>query len=176
MPLYQYREFKPQIADDCFISPTSEIIGRVELGKKTNVWFGTVLRGDVHKIVVGENCNIQDLSMLHVTEEFPLILGDNITIGHNVVLHACTIGNNCLIGMGAIVLDGAEIGDYSLVAAGSVVTPGKFFPPKSLIKGSPARVQRELKDSELDLYGNHYKTYLKTASEYLDENLFKRLD
>ena len=176
MSFFQYKDFTPKLLGDNFIAPDAVIIGQVTLGKKCNVWFKTVIRGDVNFITIGENTNVQDLSMLHVTSPLPLIIGSNTSIGHNVVLHACKIGNNCLIGMGAIILDGAEIGDYSLVAAGSLVPPNKKFPPKSFIVGNPAVVKRELSPHELIQYGNHYDSYLKYNETYLDPKQFKKID
>lgn len=175
MPLFQYKSFTPIIGEECFVAPSADIIGRVKLGDHVNLWFQTVVRGDVNEIIIGENTNIQDLSMLHVIDEVPLIIGKNVSVGHKVTLHACTIGDNSLIGMGATVLDEAVIGKNSLVAAGSVVTPRKKFPDYSLIMGSPARFIRELNEEERIRYGEHYKSYLSIKNEYLDKKLFKRI-
>lgn len=168
MPLFHFDKIKPVIPSTCYVAPGAQIIGRVFLGEHCNVWFNCVLRGDENDIRIGDNTNIQDLSMLHNTKKDALIIGSNVTIGHHVVLHGCTIGNHCLIGMGAIILDGAEIGEGSVVAAGSVVPPGKKYPAKSLIMGSPAKVARELTPEEANRYNNHYKTYIVTKNHYLD--------
>jgi gamma-carbonic anhydrase len=169
MPVYQYKTFTPEIGPEAFIADGAHVIGRTTLGSCVSIWQNVVVRGDVNYIEIGDNCNIQDLSMLHVTEEFPLIIEENVSVGHNAILHACTIKRACLIGMGAIVLDGAVIGESSVVAAGSVVPPGKVFPGKSMIMGSPAKVVRALTDEEIDQYSNHYKSYQVTRSEYLND-------
>lgn len=175
MSLYEFQGIKPVIAEGCFIAPNASIIGDVLLGPNVSVWFGAVLRGDIHNIKIGKNTNIQDLSILHVTQEDPVLLGECITIGHNVIIHGCSIGNNTLIGMGSTLMDGVKVGENSLVAAGSLLTPGKHFPSGTLIKGAPAKVVRDLNTQELDLYGNHYKNYLKTKELYLLSNNFNRI-
>ena len=169
MTMYQYKNHQPKVGSECFIADSADVIGRVELADRANIWFQTVVRGDVNKIVIGENTNIQDLSILHVVEEFPLIIGKNVTVGHSVILHACEIGDGSLIGMGAKILDGAKIGKNCLVAAGSVVPPGKSYPDGSFIIGSPAKVKRELSEAEIEQYSNHYKTYLITKDEFLND-------
>mgnify|MGYP000353776470 CR=1 FL=1 len=175
MPLYQFKEFKPSIGEKVFIAPSADVIGDVELSDESNIWFRTVVRGDVNKITIGRGTNIQDLCMLHVVEELPLIIGDGVSVGHSVTLHACTVEGNCLIGMGSTILDGAVIGRNSLVAAGSLVTPGKKFPPGSFIAGSPARVKRELNEEELLQYGEHYNSYRKYSEQFLDPSTFKEI-
>lgn len=166
MQILEYLDFLPNINETHFIAQGVAVIGRVELGDLVNIWFNAVIRGDVNKITIGENTNIQDLSMLHVTEKHALSIGKNVTIGHSVILHGCSIGDGCLIGMGSKILDGAIISKNSLVAAGSVVPPGKNFPEGVLIMGSPAKVMRSLSDEELNQINNHYKSYLVTAENY----------
>lgn len=173
MSLYSYKEFSPQIGEGVYIAPSADVIGRVYLEKNVNLWHQVVARGDVNDIRIGEGTNIQDLTMLHVVEEIPLIIGKGVSVGHGAIIHACTIGDNCLIGMGSIVLDGAVIGDNCVVAAGSVVPPGKTYPAKSMIMGSPAKVARPLTDQELEGYGNHYKSYLGYKDEFLDPSIVK---
>lgn len=175
MNLYSFKEHTPQIGTNCYIAPGSQVIGRVTLEENTNVWFNTVLRGDVNHIFIGRNTNVQDLSMLHVTENNPLIIQENVTIGHSVTLHGCTVEKNCLIGMGATLLDKSVIGEYSIVAAGSVVSPNKVFPPRSMIMGVPAKVVRALNENEIEMLNLHYKSYVKYASEFNDENIVKRV-
>jgi gamma-carbonic anhydrase len=167
MTLSHYLEFSPQLGQGVFIADGAKIIGRAALQDHVNIWFNTVVRADVNFIEIGKNSNIQDLCMLHVTEENSLIIGENTSLGHSVVLHGCRIGKGCLIGMGAIILDGAEIGDNCLVAAGSLVSPGKKFPAGSLIKGRPATVERSLRPEELEKVANHYKSYLSYKEQYL---------
>ncbi len=171
MTIYKFKNHSPEIGENCFIAPDASIIGEVKVGDNANIWFNCVVRGDGSPIEIGENTNIQDLSMLHIDESTPLIIGNNVTIGHKATLHACTIEDNCLIGMDAVVLNGAKIGKNSVVAAGSVVSPGKVFPPGSMIMGSPAKVVRELSDEQKDKFGNHYKTYVELASSYINDGL-----
>jgi carbonic anhydrase/acetyltransferase-like protein (isoleucine patch superfamily) len=163
-----YFDFVPVCGERVFAADGAKIIGRAKLGDHVNVWYNCVIRADVNAIDIGRNTNIQDLCMLHVTEENALTIGENTSLGHSVVLHGCTIGKGCLIGMGAIVLDGAVIGDNSLVAAGSLVSPGKKFPPGSMIKGRPAVVERPLTPEEIERVSNHYKSYLVYKEQYLE--------
>lgn len=172
MPLYTYKTFTPTLGKDTFVAPSCDLIGQVTLKDRANLWFGVVARGDMNEIVVGQGSNIQDLSMLHVTEELPLIIGDGVSVGHKAILHACTVGEYSLVGMGAILLDAAVISSHSVVAAGSVVPPGKKYPPYSMIMGNPARVVRQLKPEEIDLYGDHYKIYEDLKKEFQDPVLF----
>ncbi len=160
-----HKGIEPQIAESCFVAPSSDIIGDVEIGEESSVWFQVVIRGDVNKIRIGKRTNIQDGSVLHVTRNvLPMVgaaltIGDDVTVGHRVTLHGCTIKNRVLIGMGAVILDHAEIGDDSIVAAGALVTKDKKFPPRSLIQGAPAKVVRQLTDEELGML-------LASASNY----------
>jgi carbonic anhydrase/acetyltransferase-like protein (isoleucine patch superfamily) len=151
----------PKIAKRVFIAPSADLIGDLEIGEDSSVWFGAVIRADVNFARIGRRVSVQDGTVIHVTHAgennagFPTIVGDNVTIGHRVVLHGCEIANACLIGMGAIILDGAKIGAESIVGAGALVTQGKVFPPRSLILGSPAKVVRSLNDSEVaELYAS----------------------
>lgn len=176
MPQYSYKQFIPALEGENFIADNAVVIGKVKMGKGASLWFGSVARGDVNQISIGESANIQDLCMLHVTEKSPLSIGDHTSVGHQVTMHGCKIGRGCLIGMGATLLDDCEIGDHSLVAAGSVVTPGKKFPPNSLIMGSPAKVKRELTEKEINFVSNHYKSYLSYARDFMDKDIVKRLD
>lgn len=173
MPLYSFKGIKPQLGSGVFVAPSADIIGKVIFEKNVNIWYQCVARGDVNVIHVGENTNVQDLSMLHVTKDFALTIGKNVSIGHSVTLHGCTIGDSCLIGMGAVILDGASIGANSVVAGGSVVPPGKIYPPGSMIMGNPAVVKRELTPDEKILYGDHYKSYVVYKEDYLDPELVK---
>lgn len=166
MKILSYKEHKPSINDSNFVAEGAVVIGKVILGENANIWFNCVLRGDVNTINIGKDTNVQDLSMLHVTEERGLDIGENVTIGHSVTLHACTIGKNSLIGMGATVLDGANIDEFSIVAAGSVVPPNKSYPPNSMIMGAPAKCVRSLKDIEIEMLKKHYKSYLKYSEEF----------
>ena len=162
MSLYSYKGIKPEFAVGVFVAPSADIIGKVIFEENVNIWHQCVARGDVNWIRVGKNTNVQDLTMLHVTKDFALTIGCEVSIGHSVTLHGCTIGNNCLIGMGAVILDHAEIGDDSIVAAGSVVTKDKKFPARSLIQGVPAKVVRQLTDEEVGML-------LASASNYVGD-------
>jgi gamma-carbonic anhydrase len=164
----KFLNFFPELGKRVFAADGAKIIGRVILGDHSNIWFNTVIRGDVNFIKIGANTNIQDLCMLHVTEQNSLTIGENTSLGHSVILHGCKIGSGCLIGMGALILDGAEIGDNCLVAAGSMVTPNKKFPAGSMIKGRPAVVERMLSPEEIDKISNHYKAYLVYKEQYLN--------
>jgi len=169
MAIHTYKNISPTLGKSCYISESAEIIGDVEIGDFANIWFNSVIRGDMDKIFVGENTNIQDLSMLHVDHNVPLIIGKNVTVGHRVVLHGCKIGDSCLIGMGAVVLDHSIIGKGSVVAAGSIVPPNKEYPENVLILGSPAKVVRVLTEEEMFGYHNQYKHYLSLSREYLEK-------
>ena len=160
--LYAYKEKFPVLKEGVWIAPNSVLIGDVVLEKDVNVWFSCVIRGDVHSIRIGKNCNIQDMSMLHVTSnKFSLTMGDNCTLGHRVTLHGCTLEDYSFVGIGATVLDGCVLGEFSMIGAGSLVPPGKKIPPRCLALGVPAQVKREITQKEENLIKNtveHYKT------------------
>lgn len=134
----------PAIHPSAFVAPGAAVFGSVTLGEEASVWFHTALRGDINRIAIGSRSNIQDGAVVHVADEFPALVGELVTIGHKAIVHACTIGDEVLVGMGAIVLDGAEIGARSILGAGALVTGGKKIPPGSLVLGSPAKVVRAL--------------------------------
>ena len=163
-----YQGIKPTIPKSCFIEETAVIIGDVVMGEACSAWFHTVIRGDVNYIRIGNRTNVQDLSMLHVTHDtHPLIIGNDVTVGHNVVLHGCTIKDRVLVGMGAIIMDGAEIGEDSVVGAGALVTEGMIVPPKSLIFGSPAKVKRPVSEKELAWIKESAENYVRYARTYM---------
>ena len=158
---------------DFWVAPNAVVIGDVSLKKNASVWFGSVLRGDNDPIILGENSNIQDNSVCHTDDGMPLIIGDNVTVGHKVILHSCTVGDNSLIGMGSTVLNKAKIGNNCLVGANALVTEGKEFPDNSLIVGSPAKVKRELTDMEkkiIELSALHYVENMKKFRSNLKED------
>lgn len=161
--LFPYKNSFPKIHSSVFLAPGSKIIGDVEIGKDSSIWFNVVIRGDVHYIKIGEMTNVQDLSMLHVTNgKYPLNIGNKVTIGHSVKLHGCTLQDLCLIGIGAIVLDGAVVEEKSMVAAGSVVKPNFVVPSGKLVAGVPAKIIRDLTNEEIDDFENsavRYKEY-----------------
>lgn len=138
----------PSIGQSVYIARTAVVVGDVTLGDHSSVWYGAVLRGDINRIEVGHHSNIQDNAVLHLADEHPCIVGNWVTIGHSATVHACTIEDECLIGIGAIVLDGALIGSQSLIAAGAVVTPGTHIPPGSMVVGTPGTVKRALSETE----------------------------
>ncbi|SPP64055.1 gamma carbonic anhydrase family protein [Nitrospira lenta] len=166
-----FQGIKPTIPDSCFIEDTAVVIGDVVLGEQCSVWFNAVIRGDVHHIRIGSRTNVQDLCMLHVTHDtHPLIIGNEVTIGHSVVLHGCTIKDRVLVGMGAIVMDGAVIGEDSVVGAGALVVEGTVVPPKSVILGSPGRVRRGASEAELAWIKESAANYVKYARQYMDDS------
>ena len=166
--IYPHHGHWPKIHETAFIAPSADVIGEVKIGAQSSVWFQVVVRGDVNWVKIGSRTNIQDHSMLHVTrEKSALTIGDNVTIGHHVMLHGCTVGNLCLIGMGAILLDDCEIGEQCIVGAGALVTQGKKFPPRSLIVGAPAKVVRELTSEELAFLPKSAENYVRDSAEYL---------
>jgi len=140
---------KPDTAQAAFVAPNATVLGDVTLGPKSSVWYGSVLRGDIHSIEIGEGTNIQDLAMIHLADDYGVKIGRYCTIGHSAIIHACEIGDECLIGMGATILDGAKIGDHCIVGANSLVTQRFVAPPGSMILGSPAKVVRALTEKEL---------------------------
>ena len=159
MSSYQLDDLAPRLADSAWIAESAQVIGNVELAADTSVWFGVVLRGDTEVIRVGRGSNIQDNSVVHADIGFPVMIGENVTIGHQVMLHGCSIGDGSLIGIQAVVLNGAKIGKHCLVGAGALVTEGKEFPDGSMIFGAPARLVRQLSPEQmagLDRSAEHY--------------------
>ncbi len=177
--IHKFKNMSPSLGKNTWIAPSADVVGDVTCGEDCSIWFGTVIRGDVHYITIGNRVSIQDLSMVHVTHHkggdkhkvgdgHPTIIGDDVTIGHRVMLHGCTIEDACLIGMSATILDGAVIGKESIVGASSLVTKNKIFPPRSLIMGSPAKVVRELNDAEVkELYASAHR-YVEYKNNYKD--------
>lgn len=162
-----FQNLHPKIHETAFVTDDAIIVGDVEIGANSSVWFGSILRGDVNYIRIGARTNVQDGSVLHVSSKtHPTVLEDEITLGHRVTLHGCYIETGCLIGIGAIVLDGARVGANSLVAAGSLVTPNTFVPPRSLVMGSPAKVKRELSDAEVKDLERFWRNYVALGELY----------
>ena len=162
----EYKGIEPKIDETVFIAESADIVGQVTIEKNANIWYGTVLRADDNYITVGENTNIQDGSIVHISEKFPTIIGKNVTVGHKSIIHGCEIGDNTLIGMGSIVLDGAKDGEFTLLGAGSLVPPGKEIPSGVLAMGSPAKVIRELSDEEKENLTNSALKYVKLANNH----------
>lgn len=166
--IYRYKEYIPKIGKNVFIAPSADVIGNVSLGDDCGVWFNVTIRGDVHYINIEDETNIQDNSILHVTNgRFPLNIGKRVTIAHGVTLHGCTINDQTLVGIGAIILDDVEVGEKSIIAAGSLLREGNKFPAKHLIAGFPARVIRPLKDDEIKKNFQYARNYIEYKNEYL---------
>lgn len=174
MPIESYLDILPQIGERVFLHTSSQVIGDVKIGDDSSVWCNTILRGDVNRIVVGRGTNVQDLTMGHVShktaekpEGSPLIIGDYVTVGHSVVLHGCSIGNECLIGIGSIILDDAVVQDRVMLGAGSLVPPGKVLESGKLYIGRPAKAVRELTQEELVHLRYSAEHYVRLKDDYL---------
>lgn len=161
----EFKGKKPTINNIALEATGCSISGDVTIGEDSSVWFGAVIRADVAPVTIGKRTNVQDNATVHVSDEVATIIGDEVTIGHNAVVHACTIGNRCLIGMGSVILDRAEIGEGSVVGAGALVTQGKRFPPRSLIIGNPARAVRTIDDEQYEQLKHSADTYVKLAKD-----------
>ncbi len=174
MALYQLGEHAPRIHETAWVAASAEVIGQVELSEYASVWFGVVVRGDVAPIRIGRNSNVQDNSVLHADPGQPLVIGENVTIGHQVMLHGCTIGDGALIGIQAVVLNGATIGRNCIVGAGAVVTEGKSFPDGTLILGAPAKAVRELTPEQLVSLRAGASHYVENARRFRTQ--LKKID
>ncbi|WP_422122853.1 gamma carbonic anhydrase family protein [Planococcus sp. X10-3] len=164
--IYPYKDKHPQIDPSAFIADFTTITGDVTIGAESSIWFNTVVRGDVAPTVIGNRTNIQDLCMLHQSPDNPLILEDNVTIGHQVTLHSCIVRKNALIGMGSVILDGAEIGEGAFIGAGSLVPQGKIIPPGKLAFGRPAKVVRDLNEDDIVDMERIVREYAEKAAYY----------
>ncbi|MDD2843610.1 MAG: gamma carbonic anhydrase family protein [Rhodoferax sp.] len=166
MAIYELEGVSPQIADSAWVADSAEVMGDVVLGEEVSLWFGVVARGDTAAIRIGAQTNIQDLSVLHADVGMPLTIGSGVTVGHKVMLHGCTIGDDSLIGIGAVVLNGAKIGKGCLVGAGSLVTEGKEFPDGAMIMGTPAKVVRQLTPEQLQGLRDSARHYVANAQRF----------
>ncbi|MBP2654964.1 MAG: ferripyochelin binding protein (fbp) [Firmicutes bacterium] len=164
--LVVYKNVRPTIAADVFIADGSKVIGDVSIGQQSSIWYNSVLRGDVNYIRIGRLTNIQDGSVIHVDNINPAVIGDNVTVGHNVILHGCEVADNCLIGMGAILLSGSRIGENCIIGAGAIVTQGKVIPPNSLVLGAPGKVIRPISADEIESTLYSAKFYYELAGQY----------
>ncbi|RLL46460.1 gamma carbonic anhydrase family protein [Oceanobacillus piezotolerans] len=167
-----YKGSKPQIHESVFVAKDAVIVGDVTIDQDSSIWFHTVIRGDVAPTHIGKRVSVQDLSMLHQSPNNPLIVEDDVTIGHQVTLHSAIVRKNALIGMGSIILDGAEIGESAFVGAGSLVPPGKKIPPHTLVMGRPAKVVRELKEADYQEMERVRKSYVEKGQYYKAETEF----
>jgi len=167
MKILPFNGIFPKIDPSCFITEGVYIIGDVEIGEGSSIWFGSVIRGDVNYIRIGKNVCVQDGTIIHVTNTlYPTIIGDNVVIGHRVVLHGCTIGNNILIGMGAIIMDGVKVGNNSIIAAGTLLTQKTEIPPNSLVMGFPGKVTEQIDERLLEKVKEGIENYKRTISIY----------
>src|SRR5574337_1626137 len=166
MAIYELDGVAPQVAASAWVADGAQVMGNVVLGEDASVWFGTVVRGDTDRICIGAGTNVQDASVLHADAGQPLVIGERVTVGHQVMLHGCTIGDESLIGIGAVVLNGAKIGRNCLVGAGSLVTEGKEFPDGSMILGSPARVVRQLTPEQIEGLRCSARHYIDNARRF----------
>ena len=166
MAIYELDGSAPRMAASAWVADNAQVMGNVVMGEDSSVWFGTTVRGDTETITIGRGSNVQDGSVLHADVGMPLTIGDFVTVGHQVMLHGCTVGDGSLIGIGAIVLNGAKIGKNCLVGAGSLVTEGKEFPDGSMIIGSPARVVKSLTPEQMDGLRQSAQHYIENARRY----------
>ncbi|MBX2989981.1 MAG: gamma carbonic anhydrase family protein [Bacteroidetes bacterium] len=166
MTIISYRGISPIIDQTAFVAEGTRLIGDVTLSKDSSIWFNSVLRGDINRVEIGERTNIQDCSVLHVTEEYPVIVGNDVTVGHRAIIHGCTVGDCCLIGMGAVILDNANVGSHSLVAAGAVVLQNFVVPEGVLVAGVPAKVIRPLTEEEKRQIRESALRYVEYARGY----------
>lgn len=164
--IYPYKDKNPKIANSAFIADYVTITGDVTIGEESSIWFNTVIRGDVSPTIIGDRVNVQDQCTLHQSPAYPLILEDDVTIGHQVILHSCTVKKDALIGMGSIILDGAEIGEGAFIGAGSLVPQGKKIPPNTLAFGRPAKVIRELTDEDRKDMARIRRQYVEKGQYY----------
>ncbi|MCM3169737.1 gamma carbonic anhydrase family protein [Peribacillus frigoritolerans] len=161
-----YNNKKPSIDDTVFVAPGAHLIGDISIGKESTIWFNAVLRGDEDSITIGEKCSIQDNSTIHLFEGCPVVIEDEVTVGHNVILHGCKIGKRSIIGMGSTILDNVEIGEECIVGANTLISSGKIIPPRSLVIGSPGKVVRRLNDKDLELIQLSIDTYVQKGKDF----------
>jgi len=166
MAIYELDGHTPQLGKNTYVADSAQVIGKVTLEENASVWFGTIIRGDSEHIKIGRNSNIQDASVLHADEGVPLTLGENVSVGHKVMLHGCTVGDGSLIGIGAVVLNHARIGKNCLVGAGALVTEGKEFPDGSMILGSPAKAVKQLSPEQIAGLQRIAQHYVDNAERY----------
>ncbi|MGB2991392.1 MAG: gamma carbonic anhydrase family protein [Paenisporosarcina sp.] len=156
----------PEMNSTVFVAPGAKIIGEVNIGAESTIWFNAVLRGDEGPISIGKRCSIQDNSTIHLYEDAPVVVEDEVTVGHNVILHGCKVGRRSIIGMGSTILDHAEIGEECIIGANTLIPPGKKIPPRSLVVGSPGKVVRELTDKDFEIIQLSIDTYVQKGYDY----------
>lgn len=166
--IHEYKGIRPRLGRGVFIAAGAQVIGDVEVGEESSIWFNAVVRGDIHHIRIGRGSNVQDGTVCHVMRgECPCILGDSVTIGHLAVLHGCTVESHCLVGMNSTLLNNVRVGEGSIVAAGALLPEGMVVPPRSLVMGMPARVRRGLSDEEVASIDAYAERYMEYKNEYL---------
>lgn len=165
----RYMQYEPKVDGSVFLAPNSTIIGRCCIEENSSIWFNAVLRADVNEIRIGKNTNIQDGTVIHCDHDYSTVIGENVTVGHNAIIHGCKIGSSCIIGMGATILDGAEVGNNVIVGANSLITSEKSIPGGVLVLGSPAKVVRELTTEELEGIKSSAEGYVSKAKEYMKD-------
>jgi carbonic anhydrase/acetyltransferase-like protein (isoleucine patch superfamily) len=162
----------PRVDPSAYVQQSAQVVGDVAIGAQSSVWFNAVIRGDVHHIRIGRRTNIQDNATVHATtDRWPTLIGNEVTVGHGVILHGCTIADRCLIGMGAIVMDGVELGELCMIGAGTLVPPGMKIPERRLVVGSPARIMRVLRPDEIEQIQRSAENYVERARQYAAEML-----
>ena len=167
--IHKFNKISPRISKSCFIAPNTSIIGNVVIGNDSSIWFGIIIRGDMHSIRIGDRTNIQDNSVVHVTTDIAsTTIGDGVTIGHAAIIHGCKIKNNCLIGMGSIVMDNAIIGEGSIIAAGALISPNTIVKPRTLMIGMPAKPIRKVTDEEYEYIIESAEHYIEYSKKYID--------
>mgnify|MGYP000666380517 CR=1 FL=1 len=169
--LYEFKGIKPDVHEAVYMADGVRIIGDVKIEQDCSIWYNSVLRGDLAAIRIGQRTNIQDGTIAHVNLNQPLLIGEDVSVGHGAIIHGCTIGKGALIGMGAIILSGAVIGEYALIGAGSIVTENKIIPPYTLSLGSPAKVVRELTAADLNRMKLTTDSYVQKGKEYIDNEM-----
>lgn len=166
--LIPFNGVSPKVDETVFVAPGAYLIGDVQAGKESTIWFNAVLRADEGPIIIGEKCSIQDNSTIHLYEGHPVTIGDGVTVGHNVILHGCKIGSRSIIGMGSTILDNVEIGEECIIGANTLITSGKKIPPRSMVMGSPGKVVRELNDQDLELIRLSIDVYVQKGKDFME--------
>jgi len=171
MAIEPFEEFNPQIHETAFIASSADIIGRVTIGENASVWYNATLRGDINEIVIGAESNVQDNAVIHLADDYGTYIGERVTIGHGAIVHACTVENEVLVGMGACILDGAVIGERSIIGANALVTGGTIIPPGSLVLGSPAKVVKTLDKEDQESIRHWADKYVLNSRKYLARSI-----
>lgn len=167
--LYAYKGDKPKIHESCFVAPSADVIGTVIVGEGSSIWYNATVRGDIASITIGKNVSIQDNSVVHTAPEGNVIIGDNVVVGHSAVIHGCSIGNNCIVGMGAKILSYAKVGDNCIIGAGSVITEKAEIPDNSIVLGIPGKVVKQVSEAHLERIKKNVEEYNKLTEEYMKE-------